>query len=72
MNLKLLVGAQVRVLVVKTNNKANGNQVVLPVVHEGATVGVVVKGPSKGVHHKSKIMLLWVNLPNLTHPIKKK
>jgi len=65
-SLELLVGAQVRVFVVKADDKANGDQVVLPVVHEGTSVGVAVEGPSKSVHHKSEVVLLWVNLPNLT------
>ncbi len=62
--LELLVGTNVRILVLKTDDVADMNEVGVHVVDEAAAVGVAVERPSNGVLNESGSELFRVDFPD--------
>mmetsp|Transcript_7224 Transcript_7224/g.30750 ORF Transcript_7224/g.30750 Transcript_7224/m.30750 type:complete len:284 (+) Transcript_7224:277-1128(+) len=63
--LELFVGVHVGVLVVECHHEAEADLVVLPVVHEGAAVGLGVHRPAESVSDLAQHVLGVWHLPNL-------
>lgn len=62
--LELLVGVEVRVLVVETDDETQAEHVLAHVVDKRSSVGGVVNGPAHGVDNGSRLGLFGVNLPD--------
>ena len=61
--LELVVGRQVRVLVVEVDHEADGNEVVAVVVEERPATRRTIEGPAEAVLHQPRLVLLRRDLP---------
>lgn len=62
--LELLVGVEVRVLIVETDDETQAEHIFAHVVNKRSSVGRVVDGPAHGVDNSSWLGFFGVNLPD--------
>ncbi len=61
--LKLIIGRQIRILVIQRDDKAHIGLVILQMIYEGSAVGIAAERPTEAVENLPFVMLFRVELP---------
>ena len=63
--LELFKRRQIRILIIQTDHKADGDFVVVEMVNKRAAVGLTVERPARAVYHQTGLMFFRRHFPNL-------